>query len=173
MRKPALENNGERTLGQTVELDRAVAVAGRYAGPKSTIIVCGDVAIAGMNLNGFPFRKDSGIALLGLNSASEPRITWATGPTAQCLTARPKIPVSCQTSSRRNRWSQQRCTRNRRLSQSMMSLHLAAGLEPRRYKALRIAPSFSRSSGMSCSRGQAIAGVFTSSPRSACIWVFA
>jgi len=65
MRKPALENNGERTLGQTVKLDRAVAVARRYAGPKSTIIVCGDVAIGGMNLNGFPFRKDSGIALLG------------------------------------------------------------------------------------------------------------
>jgi alkaline phosphatase len=80
MGKAAQENNGERTLAQTVELDRAVALARRYAGEKSTIIVCGDVAIGGMNLNGFPFRQDSGIALLGLNSSGQPWITWATGP---------------------------------------------------------------------------------------------
>ncbi|PYK27982.1 MAG: hypothetical protein DME52_02610 [Verrucomicrobia bacterium] len=80
MRKAAQENDGERTLTQTIELDRAVALARRYAGEKSTIIVCGDVAIGGMNLNGFPFRQDSGIALLGLNSAGQPWITWATGP---------------------------------------------------------------------------------------------
>jgi alkaline phosphatase len=80
MRKAAQENNAERTLMQTLELDRAVSVARRYAGQKSTIIVGGDVAIGGMNLNGFPFRQDSGIALLGLNSAGQPWITWATGP---------------------------------------------------------------------------------------------
>jgi alkaline phosphatase len=80
MRKAARENNGERTLVQTLELDRAVALARRYAGEKSTIIVCGDVAIGGMNLNGFPFRQDSGIALMGRNSAGQPWITWATGP---------------------------------------------------------------------------------------------
>jgi alkaline phosphatase len=80
MRKAAEENNGERTLSETVELDRAVAVARRYAGQRSTIVVCGDAAIGGLNLNGFPFRKDSGIALLGLNSAGQPWITWATGP---------------------------------------------------------------------------------------------
>jgi len=80
MRKAAEENNGERTLSETVELDRAVAVARRYAGQKSTIVVCGDAAIGGLNLSGFPFRKDSGIALLGLNSAGQPWITWATGP---------------------------------------------------------------------------------------------
>ncbi len=80
IRKAAQENNAERTLAETVELDRAVATARRYAGPKSTIIVCGDVAIGGLSLNGFPFRNDSGIALLGLNSAGQPWITWATGP---------------------------------------------------------------------------------------------
>src|SRR5262249_13867071 len=32
------------------------------------------------SLNGSPFRKDSGIALLGLNSAGQPWMTWATGP---------------------------------------------------------------------------------------------
>ena len=80
MRKAAQENNGERTFSQTIELDRAVAVARNYAGPKSTIIVCGDVAIGGLNLNGFPFRQDSGIALLGFNPGGQPWITWATGP---------------------------------------------------------------------------------------------
>jgi alkaline phosphatase len=80
MRKAAQDNNGERTLDETAELDRAVAVAQRYASERSTIIVCGDVAIGGLSLNGFPFRTDSGIALLGLNSAGEPWITWATGP---------------------------------------------------------------------------------------------
>ena len=80
MRKAAQENNAERTLGQTIELDHAVTVARNYAGARSTIIVCGDVAIGGMNLNGFPFRQDNGIALLGLNSAGQPWITWATGP---------------------------------------------------------------------------------------------
>ena len=80
MRKAAQANQAERTFSETIEFDRAVATARRYAGPKSTIIVCGDVAIGGLSLNGFPFRKDSGIALLGLNSAGQPWLTWATGP---------------------------------------------------------------------------------------------
>ena len=80
MRKAAVQNKGERTLRAMAELDRAVAMARRYAGPKSTIIVCGDVAVGGMALNGFPFHRDSGIALLGLNASGEPWITWATGP---------------------------------------------------------------------------------------------
>src|ERR1700746_1171911 len=92
MRKAAQENNGERTLGQTVELDRAVGIARSYGGEKSTIIVCGDVAFGGLNLNGFPFRKDSGIALLGFNSAGQPWITWATGPNGDKSYGAAKIP---------------------------------------------------------------------------------
>ena len=80
MRKAAQENSAERTLSETVELDRAVATARRYAGPKATIFVCGDVGIGGLALSGFPFRQDSGIALLGLNSGGQPWMTWATGP---------------------------------------------------------------------------------------------
>jgi alkaline phosphatase len=80
MRKAAQANQAERTFRETIEFDRAVATAQRYAGPKSTIIACGDVAIGGLSLNGFPFRKDSGLALLGLNSAGQPWLTWATGP---------------------------------------------------------------------------------------------
>jgi len=92
MRKAAQENNGERTLSQTVELDRAVGIARSYGGPRSTIVVCGDVAIGGLSLNGFPFRKDSGIALLGFNSAGQPWITWATGPHGSKSYGPAKIP---------------------------------------------------------------------------------
>ncbi len=92
MRRAANENNGERTLGQTVELDRAVGIARSYGGEKATIIVCGDVALGGLNLNGFPFRNDSGIALLGFNSAGQPWITWATGPNGDKSYGAAKIP---------------------------------------------------------------------------------
>jgi alkaline phosphatase len=79
-RKAAEENRAERTLNQTAELDRALTTARRYAGARSTIVVCGDVAVGGLALNGFPFRNDSGIALLGLNSTGEPWMSWASGP---------------------------------------------------------------------------------------------
>jgi alkaline phosphatase len=92
MRKAAQENNGERTLSQTVELDRAVGIARSYGGQRSTIVVCGDVAIGGLSLNGFPFRKASGIALLGFNSAGQPWITWATGPHGTKSYGPAKIP---------------------------------------------------------------------------------
>src|SRR5436190_585685 len=92
MGKAAEENNGERTLSQTLELDRAVGIARSYGGEKATIMVCGDVAIGGLNLNGFPFRKDSGIALLGFNSAGQPWITWATGPNGDKSYGAAKIP---------------------------------------------------------------------------------
>lgn len=80
MRKAAHENSGERTLAETVELDRAVAVAQRYVGESSTVLVCGDLAIGGLAMNGAPFRKDRGIAVLGLNSAGDPWLSWASGP---------------------------------------------------------------------------------------------
>ena len=80
MGKAARENQGEQTLIETLELDRAVAVATRYAGGNSMIIITGDVAIGGLTLNGAPYREDSGVAVLGVNSAGDPWLTWATGP---------------------------------------------------------------------------------------------
>jgi alkaline phosphatase len=80
MRSAARQNHGERTLAETIELDRAVAVARSYAGENSTILVAGNFGIGGLSLNGFPFRRDSGVALLGVNSSGEPALTWATGP---------------------------------------------------------------------------------------------
>ena len=80
MRKAAEKNDAEHTLAETAELDRAVAVALRYAGENSTILVAGNVALGGLHLNGAPFRTDRGLALLGLNSAGDPWFSWASGP---------------------------------------------------------------------------------------------
>ena len=44
-RKAALEQNGAQRAAETLELDRAISAALEYAGPKSMILVCGDVAI--------------------------------------------------------------------------------------------------------------------------------
>lgn len=76
----ARQNHGEQTLAETVELDRAVALANSYIGPNSTILVAGNLGIGGLALNGSPFRRDRGIAVLGVNAAGEPALTWATGP---------------------------------------------------------------------------------------------
>jgi alkaline phosphatase len=80
MRTVARENRGEWTLAETLELDQAVATARDYMGENSTILVTGNLGIGGLSLNGFPFRWDSGVALLGVNSSGEPALTWATGP---------------------------------------------------------------------------------------------
>jgi len=93
MRKAAEQNNAERMLRAIAELDRAVATARRYAGARSTIVVCGDVAIGGMSINGMPFRRDNGIALLGLNARGEPWITWATGPSGMATSRAPALPA--------------------------------------------------------------------------------
>ena len=80
MASAAWQNQAERTLRETIELDRAVQTAREYAGPNLAMIVVGDVAVGGMNVNGYPFRYDRGVAILGLNSSGQPWITWATGP---------------------------------------------------------------------------------------------
>ena len=80
MASAAWQNLGERALRETAELDRAVQISRQYAGRNAAIIVCGDAAIGGMNVNGYPFRYDSGVAILGLNSTGQPWVTWATGP---------------------------------------------------------------------------------------------
>lgn len=93
IRKAAADNQGERRLRQLAEVERAVAVAHRYAGPRSTIIVCGEVAVGGMAINGTPFRRDSGVALLGMTARGEPWITWATGPNGLTSYGGSKLPA--------------------------------------------------------------------------------
>ncbi|MGZ5018883.1 MAG: alkaline phosphatase [Chthoniobacterales bacterium] len=84
MGRAARQNNSERTLAETIELDRAVAVALRYAGNKSMIIVCGDVGIGGLNLNGSPPREQN-----TPDAAHDSRLTWASGPLGPHPTAIP------------------------------------------------------------------------------------
>ncbi|HEY4758101.1 MAG TPA: alkaline phosphatase, partial [Chthoniobacterales bacterium] len=55
MASAAWQNLGERTLRETAELDRAVQFGRQYAGKNAGIIVCGDAAIGGMSVNGYPF----------------------------------------------------------------------------------------------------------------------
>jgi alkaline phosphatase len=92
MRSAAEANDAEKTLTETVELDRTLSAAQRYAGARSTIVVSGDAAIGGLHANGFPFRRDSGIALIGLNPSGEPWLTWATGPKGIQSYGAAKIP---------------------------------------------------------------------------------
>ena len=90
MRKASEQNDGERTLLQTLELDRAIGTALEYAGTKSMIMVCGDVAIGGMSLNGFPPRDASGAIWFSSTTPEEPSLTWATGPNGRKPTPAPE-----------------------------------------------------------------------------------
>jgi alkaline phosphatase len=90
MGRAARENKSDRTLAETVELDRAIAVAQRYAGTKSMIIVCGDVGIGALNLSGSPpleQKKDENAEV----SPNESKITWATGPNGPHETQPPSV----------------------------------------------------------------------------------
>ena len=90
MGKAARENKNERTLAETVELDRAIAVAQRYAGTKSMIIVCGDVGIGGLNLNGAPPLEEKKGEDAEI-SPNESKFTWATGPNGPHETPAPAM----------------------------------------------------------------------------------
>jgi alkaline phosphatase len=77
----AERNEGERVITETLALDHAIATAAKYAGEKSSLILAvGKHGTGGFSLNGYPFVQDHGVALLGVNAAGQPAITWATGP---------------------------------------------------------------------------------------------
>ncbi len=78
--KASSQNEGERTLKEILVLDRAVAVARKYAGEKALIIVAGKQNSGGLRLNGYSFRNDKGAAILGINAQGVPSLTWSTGP---------------------------------------------------------------------------------------------
>ena len=91
--KAAERNRGERTITETIALDQAIATAVKYAGDKSLIIAVGKHATGGLSLNGYPPRKDHGVALLGTHASGYPSLTWATGPNGP----RPKAPAEAST----------------------------------------------------------------------------
>jgi len=83
-------NEGEHLLRETLELDRAVGTAVKYAGEKSLILAVGRTSIGGFAFSGYPLRQDKGLALLGPTPEGNPYITWATGPKG----AKPNEPVA-------------------------------------------------------------------------------
>jgi len=84
--KAAIQNEGERMLRELLTLDKAVAAAMGYAGENALVLVAGKQNIGGMKLNGYPFRNDRGVAVVGINSQGIPSITWSTGPGSRSQT---------------------------------------------------------------------------------------
>lgn len=90
--RAAEQNQAERALTETLELDRAIATAMRYAGGKALILAVGKHATGGMTLNGYPLRHDHGVALLGKSPLGHPSITWSTGPNGVPLNSGSSTP---------------------------------------------------------------------------------
>ncbi len=78
--RAAEQNDGEHVITETIDLDNAVSTALTYAGKKALILAAGKHNTGGMTLNGYPFRQDHGIGVLGTTPIGYPSITWATGP---------------------------------------------------------------------------------------------
>jgi len=78
--RAAEQNDGEHVLTETVDMDRAIATALRYAGEKAVVLAVGKHATGGMTMNGYPLRQEHGVGLLGVNAFGYPAIAWATGP---------------------------------------------------------------------------------------------
>ena len=76
----AILNESEHLLRETLELDRAIETAARFAGEKSLIVAVGRHSTGGFALNGFPLRQDKGLGLLGTTPDGHPTMTWASGP---------------------------------------------------------------------------------------------
>ena len=85
--KAASQNQGERMLRELLALDEAVASAVSFAGEKSLILVVGKQSVGGLRLNGYPFRNDKGVAVVGINSQGTPSLTWSTGPGSRAASA--------------------------------------------------------------------------------------
>ena len=88
--RACLLNEGEHLMRETLELDRSIGTAVKYAGEKSLIVAVGRESIGGFALSGYPMRQDKGLALLGPTPEGNPYITWATGPKG----AKPNEPVA-------------------------------------------------------------------------------
>jgi alkaline phosphatase len=78
--KAASQNEGERMLREFLQLDSAVATALAYAGTNSLVVVAGRRNVGGLHMNGFPFRNDKGVAVVGMNALGIPSLTWSSGP---------------------------------------------------------------------------------------------
>ncbi len=82
----ATRNEGERTIAETIALDRAITTATKWAGDKALVLAVGRHSSGGMSLNGYPLRHDHGVALLGSSPEGYPYITWSSGPNGPAAT---------------------------------------------------------------------------------------
>lgn len=78
--KAASSNNAEQVFREIISFDQALSTAYQYAGPNTLIIVTGKQNLGGLRMNGYPFRNDKGVAVLGVNAQGTSSITWSTGP---------------------------------------------------------------------------------------------
>jgi alkaline phosphatase len=78
--RAAEQNDGQHVLTETVDMDKAIATALKYAGDNSVVMAIGKHATGGMTMNGYPLRQEHGVGLLGINALGYPAIAWATGP---------------------------------------------------------------------------------------------
>lgn len=78
--KAARANDAETMFKRLLALDQAVATARRYAGENALILIAGRETIGGLQLNGYPFLGDKGVAILSLNTQGNPSLCWASGP---------------------------------------------------------------------------------------------
>jgi len=99
-RYAASNNQGERMLRELLQVDSAVSTALSYAGDSVLLVVAGRGNLGGLRRNGYPFRKDKGMAVVGKSVQEIPSLTWSTGPgnnTAADATAEPsafKLPAA-------------------------------------------------------------------------------
>ena len=76
----ATNNDAESMFSRLLAFDQAVATARRYAGDKALIVIAGRQSLGGLQLNGYPFLGDKGVAVLSMNAQGNPWLCWSTGP---------------------------------------------------------------------------------------------
>ncbi len=78
--RAAAANDAESMFERFLAFDEAISTARKYAGDRALIVVTGRENVAGLQLNGYPFLKDKGVATLALNTQGVPSLCWANGP---------------------------------------------------------------------------------------------
>ena len=130
--KAAAQNEGERMLRELIALDQAVASAVSFAGEDSLILVVGKQSVGGLRLNGYPFRDDKGVSVVGINSS---------GHSLDDLVNRAREPRPRGRARLRRPASPQRCLRLWPLASRKMESSRESDPAPSSFKASRTTPT--------------------------------
>ena len=76
----ARSNDAETMFQRILAFDKAISTARRYAGEKALVVVTGRETLGGLQLSGYPFLRDKGVAVLAINNQGYPSLNWSTGP---------------------------------------------------------------------------------------------